>query len=77
MVMTNNRLKERVYEYFLLRIICMLGCRITQGCNSEGDSMNVSRYDSLKSHVHFCLMLIIKQVVYLHAHASECRTGYV
>jgi len=42
----------------------MLGCRITQGCNSEGDGTNVHRYDNLKSHVHFCLMLIIKQVVY-------------
>jgi len=49
----------------------MLGCRVTQGCNSEGDGMIVHRYDSLRSHVHFCLMLIIKQVGYLHAHASE------
>ena len=62
---------------FCFVLLFTSGCRITQGCNSEGDGMNVRLYASLKSRVHFCLMHVIKQVVYVRAHASECRIGYV
>ena len=79
MIMTNSRIKEAVYEHLLFRFVLfsISDCRFTRCCISEGGEMNFRYYDILRSHMHLCLMLIIKQVVYLHAHSTYSSTGYM